>query len=212
MEIENNEQRKVIYDELKSKIINKVLTRGTRLVASKIASEYNVNKIHVNSVFQALLSEGLVEHISMKGYVVIGLNNDDMLEIAKIREMLELAIFDNFFDKADSTDIEEVKRLVKRKVLFLENDLKEDAVQETKDFFDKVYQRSTYNRIVQMLQQYAEYINLMINESFELPEDLEKSIVNSKLLYEALDKRSHDDIVLWIRNRYDNLVDRITNQ
>ncbi|GEM_PF-2037704 len=210
MAVNNNQIRDKIYNDLRSQIFNNELQYGDRLVESQIAEFYHVNKAHVREVLLLLQADDLVEHIPMKGFVVLGISREDLLEIAKIREMLESAIFEDFLANASDEDLEEGKRLTKRKIAFLEAGLKEDAFKETCAFFTKVYECTSYHHMVTMLRRYRDYIDFMITQAFDLPDDVTKTIKNSNFLYEVLDKRDYQMAQEWIHIRYVNIVYKIS--
>ncbi len=203
------EIRQRIYSDLRRQIFSGGLRCGQRLVETRIAEEYGVNKAHVREVLQQLQGDGLVEHTAMKGFFVLGVSRQDLLEIAKIREMLEKAIFEDFLANASQNDLDEVKLLTQRKIALLQAGLKNEAFKETSATFDKIYACTSYRRMVVMLRQYREYIDLMITKAFDLPDDVDKTIRNSNLLYQVLDRRDYDLAREWIHIRYLNAVYKI---
>lgn len=205
-----NEIRKRIYADLRSQIFKGEFKQGDRLVETQIADRYQVNKAHVREVLKELEGQGLVRHIPMKGFVASGISREDLLEIAKIRELLESAIFEDFLAHAAEDDIQEVMQLTRRKIVFLQAGLKADAHKETVATFEKIYSCTAYRRMAIMLQELRDYINLMIQLAFDLPDDTEKTIRNSQLLYELLETRDYELCKKWIHIRYTNLVEKIT--
>lgn len=209
MNINKQEIKNTIYNDIRKHIFDRTLVKGDRLVESRIAETYQVNKIHVKTALQQLELDGLISHIPMKGYVVIGINYNSMREIAKIRQILETAILERFLEEGSDEDIDEAARLTKKKIIFLENSMKEEAVTETKSFFTKLYSCSPYHRMTELLKQYDIYINEMIRTSFDRDEDRLLSIQNSKILYQALNERNIDLIHQWAEVRFNKLVKKI---
>lgn len=209
MELKNFEKREKIYQELRSRIFSGKYPYGQRLIEVTLASEFSVNKSHIRQVLLRLKSDSLVEHIHMKGFFVKGISPEALYEIAKIRKILENEIFEDFLTNASSEDVEIAKLFTKRKIALLKSGLKEEAFKETAATFDRIYSATSYHRMVEMLRQYQEYIDLMIIKAFDSPDDVEKTIQNSTLLFQVLDKR---DITLareWIEIRYNNAVSKI---
>ncbi|MBT9775224.1 GntR family transcriptional regulator [Clostridium sp. MCC353] len=201
-----------IYQDLRRQIINNTLHRDQRLVETQLANKYNVNKFHVNKALQMLERDHLVKHVDMKGYFVVGIDKNDMYEIAKIREMLENAIISDFLINASQEEIEEVKLFTQRKIAFLKAGLKGEAFKETSATFDVIYSCSPYHRMVEMLTKYKEYIDVMITKAFDGPDDVNKTIENSTLLYHVFDKRDCELLQKWIHIRYLNAVNKIDQQ
>ena len=94
----------------------------------------------------------------------------------------------------------------KRKIAFLKSELKSEAHKETLATFDKIYECTVYHRMAQMLTEYRDYINLMIQLSFDMPDDIQKTIHNSQLLYKVFETRDYNLCKEWIHIRYSNLV------
>ena len=211
MSSENTEIRLQIYNDLREQIFKGSLKNGMRLIETRLAQKYHVNKAHVRSVLLELQKQGLVQHIPMKGFVVIGVSKADLLEVAKIREMLESAIFDDFLKRASDEDLSEVMLYTKRKIAFLQAELKQEAHKETLATFDKIYSCTSYQRMAHMLIEYREYINIMIQLAFDMPDDVEKTIQNSTLLYHVFEKRDYELCKKWVEIRYENLVFKINH-
>lgn len=201
--------RNMIYNNLRRQIICGELPQGEKLNEAGMAVQYGINKKHISEVLSKLQLEGLITYVPMKGYYVEGIDRDDLLEIAKIREMLETAIFENFLTKASDEDINETIRLTKRKIAFLRSGLKEEAHKETLASFDYIYAHCSYRRMPELLRQYRDYIDIMIKLAFEQEDDVEKTIHNSELLCEMLEERSIEKCRKWIQIRYNNLLEKI---
>lgn len=198
--------RQQIYAYLREKIISGAFARGQRLVETQIAAEYGVNKANVHEVLLALQKDELVRYEPMKGFYVQGIFREDLLEIAKIREVLENAIFEDFLANAPQEEVDKAKLFTQRKIALLRAGLKAEAHKETLATFETVYANTVYQRIVGILRMYREYVDLMIIQAFERPEDVSMTIQNSTLLYEVLDKRDFELAKRWTSIRYQNAV------
>jgi DNA-binding GntR family transcriptional regulator len=81
--------QEIIYDKLKERIISGVYQPGMRLIASDLASEFNISRMPVREALTRLGSTGLVELIPYKGAIVNELTAEDYVEIFNIRSVLE---------------------------------------------------------------------------------------------------------------------------
>ena len=86
--------------------------------------------------------------------------------------------------------------------------LKAEAHKETLATFETVYANTSYQRMVNILRMYREYVDLMILQAFECPEDVSMTIQNSTLLYEVLEKRDIEMAKQWTHIRYQNAVNK----
>ena len=127
---------------------------------------------------------------------------------ANIREVLENAIFEDFLTNADQTAVDQAKLFTQRKIALLKAGLKEEAHKETLSTFEIVYANTSYQRMVNILRMYREYVDLMIHQAFEGPDDVSMTIQNSTLLYEVLEKRDIEMVKQWTHIRYQNAVNK----
>ena len=182
---------------------------GERIIESRIAKLYGVNKIHVNEALKNLESELLLQYEPMKGYFVAGISRNDFMEIAKLRQVLETAVLEEFLQSATDDEIQQAVRFITRKLLFLKNGLNEDAVLETDGFFEMLYTRSPYQRMVKSLRQVRDYIIVMMRKSLESPFDIQRTINNSELLCSLLKERNVNLVSRWSEIRYQNIIDKM---
>nr|WP_325229797.1 GntR family transcriptional regulator [uncultured Oscillibacter sp.] len=208
MESKRLELRQQIYTELKEKIISGSFVRNQRLVETQIAAEYGINKANIHDILLMLQKDELVRYEPMKGFYVQGIFREDLLEIAKIREVLENAIFEDFLENAAQDEVEKAKLFTQRKIALLRAGLKAEAHKETLDTFETVYANTSYQRMVNILRMYCEYVDLMILQAFECPEDVSMTIQNSTLLHEVLEKRDIELAKQWTHIRYQNAVNK----
>ena len=209
MSVKTSQIRNKIYYDLRQKIFCNELCYRQRLVETQLAEQYGVNKIHIREALHLLQLDGLVIHVPMKGFQVLGITKENMYEIAKIREIMEIAIVEDFLQNASEDEIEKVKLLTQRKIALLKAGLKSEAFKETNATFEKIYESSSYHRMVELLRSYKEYIDLMINKAFDTPDNIEKTIQNSTLLYNVFDLRDCELAKKWIHIRYMNAIDTI---
>ena len=208
MELKKAELRQQIYKELKQKIISGGFHCNQRLVETQIASQYGVNKANIHDILLTLQKDELVRYEPMKGFFVQGISREDLFEIAKMREVLENAIFEDFLLNGPQDDVDAAKLLTQRKIAFLQAGLKAEAHKETLATFETVYASTSYQRMVNILRTYREYVDLMIHQAFDGPEDVSMTIQNSQLLYEVLDRRDVELAKTWTHIRYQNAINK----
>lgn len=81
--------QEIIFDKLKQRIISGEYQPGERLIASDLASEFNISRMPVREALTRLGSTGLVELIPYKGAIVNELTAEDYVEIFQLRSVLE---------------------------------------------------------------------------------------------------------------------------
>lgn len=82
--------REIIYDRLKEAILSGEIGDGERLIESDIAERLNVSRTPVREAFRMLESDGILEALPRRGVVVRNMAVDDIVEIYRIRQALEV--------------------------------------------------------------------------------------------------------------------------
>ena len=83
----------VVYEALKSAIVEQRLASGSRLVESTLAGNFGVSTTPVREALTRLEREGLVSLLPRRGAVVSTFTAEDARDIGELREVLELHAF-----------------------------------------------------------------------------------------------------------------------
>jgi DNA-binding GntR family transcriptional regulator len=199
-----NDYVQEIYGDLKSKILSGELQHDDRLIEVKTAEAYNASRIHAKEAFRLLETERLVKHIPNRGFIVRGVTNDMIDEIVEIRQALEKVIFKEIIQNATDAELAELARLAKRFEVFVDNEMTQDANKELDDLYKMVYSLSKYKRIVKILSQYSDYIDLIRNLTINTDERLHEGVHNLNDLVTALINRDLTEMErqLELRHQY----------
>lgn len=79
-----------IYLSLRNRIINQEFKPGEKLNQRKIAEQYGVSNTPVIKALHRLTSEGLVDNIVNRGFVVHSTNLKELVDLYELREALEV--------------------------------------------------------------------------------------------------------------------------
>ena len=77
------------YRAIRSAIVNGVLRGGARLVQEELAARLSVSRVPVRDAIKRLTADGLVDKDVKGGYYVRKLDEEDVVEIYRLRELLE---------------------------------------------------------------------------------------------------------------------------
>lgn len=158
--MEQNPESKV-YIDLRRKILEGNLKDGDRLAEIPLAKKYEVSRLHVKSALQMLEKEQLAKHVPRCGFVVCGVNESVIDEIILIRDAMEGIVIKRVCEVATEKNIEEIKRIVSRISVFVHNDMMTDAFEELQHFYAYLYDLSGYKRVVTILKNYSDYIDIV---------------------------------------------------
>jgi len=78
------------YDQIKRSIVEGAYKPGQRLKALRVAQELKISRTPVKEALGRLEQEGLVRREPGSGYIVRGLSISDILNLYKVREVLEI--------------------------------------------------------------------------------------------------------------------------
>lgn len=77
------------YEALRAAIVDRTLRAGTKLVMRDLVDQLGLSPTPINQALVALEQEGLVESRPHRGYHVISLEPEDVVEIYTLREVIE---------------------------------------------------------------------------------------------------------------------------
>lgn len=197
---------KKIYSDLRAEIISGKIKSGVHLVETKIAAQYQTSRLHVKSAFRLLEAEHLVEYIKMRGFVVLGISTESIEEIIEIRQALESVVVKKVIKTATDEDIEKLKRIANRIVVFTTNNMMDDVMDELDNFYQTLYTLCKYYRITSILNTYSDYIILIRNLSASSLEHHKYSAQNFFQLVDAIEKRDTERALQLIEERHKYLV------
>lgn len=100
-----------VADVTRTAILSGVIRPGERLRQQTVAGVFGVSRIPVRDALNALESEGLVESIPRRGYVVSGLDAEDVDEIYDLRALLEAEAVRLAIPMLTSEDVAELEVL-----------------------------------------------------------------------------------------------------
>ena len=81
--------QQAVLAELRRAMLAGELTPGSQIVQEAIAERLGVSRVPIREALRILEGEGQVIYVPHHGYSVAELNLDELLEIQRIRELLE---------------------------------------------------------------------------------------------------------------------------
>ncbi|QJA07497.1 GntR family transcriptional regulator [Romboutsia sp. CE17] len=130
---QNRPIREVVYESLKNVLISGTIPVGERIIEKEYASRLNISRTPVRDALKQLEAENLVEYIPRVGVVTKSITKDNVFEIYKIREALEILILETAI--TNITDEEIV--LINKNILESQRMHEEDNVDEIVKLFEE---------------------------------------------------------------------------
>ena len=100
-----------IYEELKTRIVKREILPDVKIKQNQIAKELNVSRTPVIKALHMLKTEGLVDNIPNKGFFVHKASLKDTVELYELRQAVEMVAVMNTVLYAQTSDIEELKKM-----------------------------------------------------------------------------------------------------
>jgi DNA-binding GntR family transcriptional regulator len=101
-----------VYEHLRDKILNGEIEPNQRLVEATIAKEIGTSRTPVREALHAMQKEGLIESMPRVGYKVKPVSEDEVIQMCKIRGVLETLGATWAIEKAHKTLIQGLRKIL----------------------------------------------------------------------------------------------------
>jgi DNA-binding GntR family transcriptional regulator len=179
-----------IYQELRSRILNEIITPGQKISEIKLAEEFNCSRTPIRDVLKRLELDGLVVIKPKSGTYVKTETTHDVVEIMQVRSALERLAY---MQACENAGEREIKRLEK-----LKKEMDTLTLQEPIDMmkFAQVHYEFHYHIICisrnELLKTFFERLNLR----------------SSHMFYKMMDRHLAEDTQIEHQKIIDNLKNR----
>lgn len=195
---QNKPIREVVYESLRKTIISGKIPVGERIIEKEYAERLNISRTPVREALRALEIEELVEYVPRVGVIVKRITMEDVLEIYKIRQHLEVLAALSAMDNITKNEIEDIEDLL----TLTENKNQEGDVEEVIRLFgvfnQKIYEASRMKRLTSMISKLNEYLQRFRNISISDNDRRESALKDHREILKAIaekDKASIEAII-----------------
>ncbi|MPN18570.1 HTH-type transcriptional repressor RspR [bioreactor metagenome] len=190
--------RQIVYESLRNTIISGKIPVGERIVEKEYAERLNISRTPVREALRALEMEELVEYIPRLGVVVKRISIEDVFEIYKIRQHLEVLAAVSAMDNITEDEIKEIEELL---TLTEEKNAQgdiEEVIMLFGIFNQKIYEASRMKRLTSMISKLNEYLQRFRNISISDNERRESALKDHREILRAIilkDKAEIENII-----------------
>ncbi|MFN8213940.1 MAG: GntR family transcriptional regulator [Candidatus Nanopelagicales bacterium] len=103
-----------MLEALRTDVLTGALQPGEQVVQELIAEQHGVSRVPVREALQTLTSEGLITHLPHRGYFVTELSVPDLLEVYRLRELLETEALRTGIPVLTDMDVATIQHLADR--------------------------------------------------------------------------------------------------
>lgn len=145
--------QEAVLRELRSDIVLGVLAPGSQVVQDSLAQRYGVSRVPLREALKILEGEGLVSYHPHRGYFVMELSVDDLIEVYRLRSMLEAEALRVAVPELGDEDLVELRALLANvEGASGEGDLASLTL-ANRAFHFAIFERAGMPRLVRVLQQ-----------------------------------------------------------
>lgn len=99
---------------LRTDVLTGALRPGEKVVQEVVAEQHGVSRVPVREALQTLASEGLITHVPHRGYFVTRLSIPDLLEVYRLRQILETEALTEAIPVLTDADLGAIEELADR--------------------------------------------------------------------------------------------------
>lgn len=195
---QNKPIREVVYESLRSTLISGKVPIGERIVEKEYAQRLNISRTPVREALKQLELEDLVEYIPRLGVVAKQITKDDVIEIYRIRESLELLVIFEAMENIFPNEIEEISSLLDLTEKLNQEGKIDEVIDLFREFNSLIYKSSKMRRLPIMISNLNSYLQRFRNISILDDERREKALLEHRQILNAIvarDKALAEEII-----------------
>lgn len=186
----------LVFERLESDILTGVYKRGTVLTETELSKSLNVSRTPIREAIRRLEQEHLIKETS-KGSVVVGVSEQDILDIYDIRIKIEGVATRLCAENATEEIIKEMGDIIDLQEFYSKKGEAEKVKSADSRFHELIYKNSG--------SEIYEYILLSLHSKVQLTR--KNSMQESERSLEAL--KEHKEIYLAIKERNGELAEKL---
>ena len=176
-----------VYLALEDAILTGEYKRGDSLTEMSLCKKLGVSRTPVRSALHRLYEEGLVDIIPNRGAVVVGMNDDDLVDTYKIRMRLEGLASAMAAERMSDEDKKKLAETVELSEFYLGKGDVEKLKELDTSFHIIIYKASGNRMLSKILSELHRNIRSYRKLSLTVPGRLEKSIQEHRMLLSAIE-------------------------
>ena len=138
---------------LRSDLVSGYLAPGEQLVQEALAERHGVSRVPLREALKVLEAEGHVVYHPHRGYFVTTLSTDDLLEVYRLREILETEALEHAVPALSSIDIEALGDLMAAVDIAIRDDDVQAISEANRRFHFALFEFSGMPRLVRLIRQ-----------------------------------------------------------
>ncbi len=175
-----------VFSELEEKILSGEIPAGERLVEQDISKRLGVSRTPIRSALQRLSDEGLVSITANRGAVVIGVSEEDLEDIYRIRIRLEGLASAMAAGRISDEAKAELEGSVELSEFYLNKNDAEHLKELDTEFHSIIYKASGNRLLCKILSELHRNIKAYRKRSLSDPERVRRSVAEHREILTAI--------------------------
>lgn len=175
-----------VFMSLEDEILSGKLARGTALTEIALSERLGVSRTPVRGALHRLAEDGLVEMVTNKGCVVVGITQTDLVDIYKIRVRLEGLASATAATRISNEGLERLRESVELSEFYISKNDTEKLKELDSEFHETIYKETGNRLLCKTLSELHRKIKAYRKLSLTVPGRLEKTVLEHREIYEAI--------------------------
>ena len=179
-------KNEIVYNFLKTNILNHKLVPGERIVIKDIARKLNISDIPVREAIKRLETEGLIDVIPHVGARIVEINREDIKEIYLIRSELESLATRLASKCMKGKNFDKLEKIIKESEGLLKSGRHEKFGELNKRFHMEIYNCKPYKLLLRIISDLWASSHMLRSVFLMAPDRCAESLEEHKLILQAL--------------------------
>lgn len=175
-----------VYLQLEEEILSGEIKKGSSLTEISISSRLGVSRTPVRGALHRLFEEGLINLIPNRGAVVLGVNEDDLIDVYAIRMRLEGLASAQAARKITDEDKKKLTEAVELAEFYIKKNDAEQLKELDSQFHNIIYRASGNRLLCKTLAELHRSIKAYRKKSLSVSARLEASVAEHRQILDAI--------------------------
>ncbi len=185
--------REKAYDYLKAAILSDRLNPGERLAEEHIARELGISRTPIREALQKLASEGLIQPLDTRGFIVSRDSREEVEELFEIRAVLEGYALKVICGRITADVLEQLKEAVEEADQALKQDRLDDVYRWNTRFHDTLHELiADKRRLSAQMVNMRKYVLRYRHGTIQYPDGGKRTIDGHRKILLSLQLRDPD--------------------
>jgi DNA-binding GntR family transcriptional regulator len=176
-----------VFLALEEEILSGKLKKGESLTENSLSARLGVSRTPLRGAMHRLAEEGLIEIVPNRGAVVIGIGDEELVDIYKIRIRLEGLASSEAAKRISEDDLKRLRDSVELSEFYIAKQDAEHLKELDSEFHNIIYKASGNRLLCKTLTELHRNIKFYRKRSLGVANRLEKSIAEHREILSAIE-------------------------